>query len=850
MSKDIKEFPDLSNKLAAPVKKSLFERQKAEAAEKRAREAADTAAAYEDFVKSFEGDDDDDDALSRLGGGSRTSNMGATRGGFGGGGGAPKRHFAPSGPKGLNSGPGSLGPPPQSLQNRKRPYDGAFTGQRDGRRDRDRGLFGFEEGPSAGSGQIDAKTAFQTSDDEDEKTADSKAAERAAPKPTLQLTQLPPGTSQLVIKALMPGNITVDSVRVISPSGPSSNERRSMSAIVTLAKDTPASDMDAAVSGLSNRYLGYGFYLNISRHLSSAALGGGAGGPTITSSSSSLPFGAKPVFQGPAGPMNRAPPPASVRGSFAPPSSYNNPAGQFNRGSGAVQVKITPPSDVKQLKLIHQTVEKLLTHGPEFEALLMSRPSVQEDEKWAWIWNPRSTGGVWYRWRLWQALTGSGVTRKELRPAGTTERPEALFDAGAPWQRPSRDEALRFEFATRFEEFVSDSDYDSSDEDDSDDEGRRRRRQERGGGPSDPSSLVQESEVAYLNPLQKAKLMHLLARLPTTTGKLRKGDVARVTGFAISQAGSGADEVVDMIVSNIETPFSWSGANPDFKVNSGFDDGDDENMDGEGDDVNKDKKEKEDQTPSKLIGLYLISDILSSSSTSGVRHAWRYRQLFENALRSRAVFEKLGRLEKDLQWGRMRAEKWKRSVNSVLSLWEGWCVFPQKTQEHFSEMFNNPPLTEAEKMAEEEKAMENDRAEKLTKSKWKSVDAGDGTPSERTGADGEAMDTTVDEQKGDAKQEKDLDGEAMDDELDGQPMDDDDMDGEPMDDDEIDGEPMVDSDEEKSKNEEGSSIMEKGASDTRERKGMPSSEGGLNDAARARRQRPRAVDMFADSDGE
>ncbi len=42
--KDIKEFPDLSNKLSAPSKKSLFEKQKAEAEAKRIREAAETAA--------------------------------------------------------------------------------------------------------------------------------------------------------------------------------------------------------------------------------------------------------------------------------------------------------------------------------------------------------------------------------------------------------------------------------------------------------------------------------------------------------------------------------------------------------------------------------------------------------------------------------------------------------------------------------------------------------------------------------------------------------------------------------------------------------------------------------------
>ena len=50
----INEFPDIGNKLTAPTKKFIFERQKAEAEAKRQREQEETAAVYEDFVKSFD----------------------------------------------------------------------------------------------------------------------------------------------------------------------------------------------------------------------------------------------------------------------------------------------------------------------------------------------------------------------------------------------------------------------------------------------------------------------------------------------------------------------------------------------------------------------------------------------------------------------------------------------------------------------------------------------------------------------------------------------------------------------------------------------------------------------------
>jgi U2-associated protein SR140 len=117
----------------------------------------------------------------------------------------------------------------------------------------------------------------------------------------------------------------------------------------------------------------------------------------------------------------------------------------------------------------------------------------------------------------------------------------------------------------------------------------------------------------------------------------------------------------------------------------------------------------------------VVSDLLSSAGTSGIRHAWRYRQLFENALRSRKLFETLGSLPDKLQWGRLRGEKWKRSIGVILSLWEGWCVFPAETQEYLKSSFENPPSLKKVEVKEDESK----------KMKWKTVNAStreDGTP--------------------------------------------------------------------------------------------------------------------------
>src|SRR5947199_6624037 len=147
--------------------------------------------------------------------------------------------------------------------------------------------------------------------------------------------------------------------------------------------------------------------------------------------------------------------------------------------------------------------------------------------------------------------------------------------------------------------------------------------------------------VGYLNPLAKAKLVHLLGRLPENNAKLRKGDVARVTAFAIEHAGAGAGEVVEMCCGNVVRPLCYFLANKERRSGSSGDE--DERKRGErGED-----KGKVDMTAASMVGLYVISDILSSSSTSGVRHAWRYRSRLETGPKEQEVCETLGRLDKE-----------------------------------------------------------------------------------------------------------------------------------------------------------------------------------------------------------
>lgn len=696
--KKIAEFPDVEAKLQKPTKQSAFERQKAEAEAKRQREAAETAAVYEDFIKSFDADADDNNQHSGFGqqgpdGRGRAPGF-APRGGLGGG----RRHFGGPGGLGLkSSGPGTLDPAPPSF-GKKRAYDGGFVAGNN-RRDHSAGgagRLGFEDDDDDyddGRSKTISK-AFDASDDEEERTGytGSRSEDKAISKPTLRLVNLPPATSPAVIKALIPSSLVVEGVKVLPPSAPGT-DRKSIAAIVTLSPETAASEIDAAVSALQNRYLGFGHYLSLHRHLSSAAMSVASDINVMGPASGSHPFGAKPVAT--PGPGNGPGGPHGGPGRFAPPSSYGPAGAPLNRN--LYHVPIQPPRDIKQLRMIHKVIESVLEHGPEFEALLMSRPDVQREQKWAWIWDARSPGGIWYRWRLWEILTGGGPSNR------SKGKYLPLFEGSHAWKVPEKE--LAYEYTTAVDGFVSESEYDSEFDDEDEDE------------PKITTDGSKGEEEAFLNPIEKAKLVHLISRLPTTLSKIRKGDIARITAFAIMHSNRGADEIVDLIVSNVGKPLAFSSANPDYRKDATDPSGGSRDASpGPTANLSKADSSSQDTSGAKLVALYVISDILSSSSTSGIRHAWRYRQLLEAALKSRHVFEGLGLLPEKMNWGRLRAEKWKRSIGLVLSLWDGWCVFPNDSQELFVRSFENPPTAKKdEKPAGEE-------AEKA-KARWKTVEA-------------------------------------------------------------------------------------------------------------------------------
>jgi len=687
----VEQFPDVVQKLSAPKKLSKFEQEKKDADAKRRKEEEENAAALREFEESFAQDEDEDDMLSRtMGGRSSRGPPNGPRGGAGGLGGG-MRHQAP------RSGPGSLPGPPMSLK-RKREIEEAREAA-----EARRAELGYDDAEDYQQGMSPAATQ---EDDRDDVT----------PKPTMQLSSIPPGTSVEEIKALLASLVKVHSVRFTPPAGPVYG-RKTLTAIATLDSSTSAAQIDKAVSSLRDRYMGCGFYLSLSRHLSSAAQFQGVG--AMGGSTSSEPFGAQKTRNANARhSMRNAPPPQNHRG-FAPPESYDQ-QGPPTRAAGA-QVEVHPPLDIATVRAIHTISGKILaqkdaTRALEMEALLMTLPEVQKDERFAFLYDSKSLAGVYYRFCLW----GPDSIEHQSR---NVKGPERIFsDMDIDWLPPHKE--TPFLDLTSLAQATDHIDYDTSD-DEADDEGDERKLNSGPGGETDVRRVAEKSR---LSPLQRARFTRLLARMPTTIAKLRQGDITRVSNYVVNHAGGGAEEFVDLLLLNVEKPFSTTLAAARYDSDSGSDaeptlptsngrpleeDQDEDEDDYEPADILPTLTNTpnppptnaiEDPSNPKLIALYTISDILSASSTAGARNAWKYRTLFEAGLSQQKTFQRLGRLDKDLGWGRMKSEQWKRKVGVVLGVWESWSVFSQGVLEGLKRDFLEPPKTEAELKTEAEEA--------------------------------------------------------------------------------------------------------------------------------------------------
>ena len=588
------------------------------------------------------------------------------------------------------------------------------------------------------------------------------------------MSPLPLGTTagevEHFIKDLVPATLVIEEFRVFDhadpppqyPPNPNDVFHFYMSALVVVAEGTSLGQLTAAEQALNGKYFGKGYFVEASRTNEGTSMRHGS--TSANNKEQMPPFGAQRVQQ--ALHVSARPPPPMLRGNGGPQSySHVPPPASFGRQSfnGLEEWEVCPevPADLDQIRLIHAVVEQVLEGGPEIEALLMNQDRVQKDPQFAWIWDETSAGGRYYRWRLWQE--GGLGERKRIFDKNT------IFDGEAGWKKPK--EAPPFEFCTSIEDLANHPDFKAI---------------EANGGEEEPDEGVKDG-FEFLEPYLYSTLQYHLDNLSTSPNVLTEMELKYVVTFALDYANKAIKEIALRLMLQLDTAYysamdvllddtpkaerskSVPGDVSDGTDGRGqsmtdepsmthkyFDPYDDYAADEAVDYDGRPRKQKEVEDPSGpiLVALYVLTDVMFQAKEEGDYRKMRYAEHFEDMLKDRSTFSKLGRLDRDFKWGRIRADRWHKQVSAILDNWEKNSLVRKAALEAFKRDFTNPPLTEDEQ--HEIKAIETKKA------------------------------------VGPRPAEEDIDGEPMsdDDDIDGEPMTEEDIDGEPMTDEDVDDAPM------------------------------------------------------------
>ncbi|KAF1920798.1 hypothetical protein BDU57DRAFT_509233 [Ampelomyces quisqualis] len=442
-------------------------------------------------------------------------------------------------------------------------------------------------------------------------------------------SNLPPTMEPAQVEQLFADfpSLKVTKVEKIPPQGPAVKGRPSATMKVVFDKDAAARDLDDVMIKLNDKkYLGRGYYLHLDRYL---------GGKAADTAQVKEPFGAR--WQAPEVPKGYAPPPDLGGG--------NRDAPRADRDQLIITANLPP--DMAMLRLIHQTIEGVILGGVEFEAALMNDPQVQDEERFAWLYDQKHPLNRYYRWRLHQVVCDTSNSE--------------IFEQHGLWNGPT--EPLADEFAGDLGALDP-----IDDGSDSEEEEQKVQHKPLPIGDNYPGRV--DNGFGILSPRSRAMLLWLLTSLPP--GSIVIDDIAAISVFAVEHAAQGMDEVVDILLTNVVDPFQLSDANP-RKLTA----------EAEG----REDARRPDVRQVTLNALRIVHDVLfTTSKESGV--AYKYRLEIGTQLVERKVFEHLEYLPVQLGLGRMTERSYRDEVNVILKVWEDESFFEKATLEHLDDVFN------------------------------------------------------------------------------------------------------------------------------------------------------------------
>ncbi|KAL5117509.1 hypothetical protein ACEQ8H_004539 [Pleosporales sp. CAS-2024a] len=474
-----------------------------------------------------------------------------------------------------------------------------------------------------------------------------RQAENAYTTLMAKASNLPPHMDTQRVEELFAAypSLKVTKIEKIAPQGPAVKGRPSATMKVIFDKDAASRDLDEAMMKMNDKkYLGRGYYLHLDRYL---------GGKAAETTQFKEPFGAR--WQAPEVAKGYAPPPDLGGG--------NRDGPREDREQLIVTANLPP--DTATLRLIHQTIEGVISGGVEFEAALMNDAQVQDEERFAWLYDQKHPLNRYYRWRMHQIVCDTSNAE--------------IFENCGLWNGPT--EPLADEFAGDLGSF------DPVDEDsDSDDEEQKTQHKILPIGDNYPGRV--DTGFGILSPRSRAMLLWLLTSLPP--GSIVVDDVAAISVFAVEHAAQGMDEVVDMLVANVVDPFQLSDANVrKLEAEAG----------------GKEDIRRADTRQVTLNAFRILHDVLfTTSKESGA--AYKYRLAIGTQLVERKILEHLEQLPTQLGMGRMKERAYRDEIKAILKVWEEEGLFDKAMLEHFDQVFN------AGERQKEQEELERKAAEK------------------------------------------------------------------------------------------------------------------------------------------
>lgn len=268
---------------------------------------------------------------------------------------------------------------------------------------------------------------------------------------------------------------------------------------------------------------------------------------------------------------------------------------------------------------------------------------------------------------------------------GTKETDIEIFKGYGMWKGPT--EPLPDEWAYDLATLHHESGTATSSEDEDEDEGKP---QYRPIAREDDYPGRVDKSYGILPPKDRAYLHYSLRSLPRA--HIKNEDIANFSLFAMDHATKGLDQVVDLLVTNIIQPIQLTETNPD--LDSGYS-ADTETHGGHaadsethgGDSESKEETRRSDVRQVTLNALHILSDVLLCAKDEGGK-AYKYIQVAGAELKDRTVFKYLDNLPSKLEMGRMTEKSFRDDVNSVLGAWQREGLFDTPTQELLENAFN------------------------------------------------------------------------------------------------------------------------------------------------------------------